>query len=78
MIMKKIILLLLCFSMSQFAHAQRETKDQSQDNLSAMRADIKDLHDEQQKILTRLDELKRLLQPNGQQPPQICSIDVLA
>jgi len=63
----KTILLLLCFGLSQFAYAQAqgEAKDQPQGDLSALRTDVRALQAEQQQIITRLDELKQLLQANG-------------
>src|SRR5712691_4113453 len=63
----KTILLLLCFGLSQFGHAQAqgESKDQPQGDLSALRTDVRALQAEQQQIITRLDELKQLLQVNG-------------
>src|SRR5712692_3845842 len=75
----KTILLLLCFGLSQFSYAQAqgEAKDQPQGDLSALRTDVRALQAEQQQIITRLEELKQLLQANGQPPPpQISSVSV--
>src|SRR5579863_1643631 len=72
---KAMVLMLLCFGLSQFGYAQEqnETKDRPQSDLSVLRTDIRALQAEQQQIITRLDELKQLLQANGQsvrpQPP---------
>jgi protein-disulfide isomerase len=77
---KAMTLLLLCFGLSQFgyAQAQSQAKDQPQSDLSALRTDVRALQAEQQQIITRLDELKQLLQPNGQpvrpQPPSTLDI----
>jgi protein-disulfide isomerase len=77
---KAMMLLLLCFGLSQRGHAQvqSETKDQPQGELSNLRTDIRALQAEQQQIITRLDELKQLLQANGQpvrpQPPSTLDI----
>lgn len=71
----KTIVLLLCFGLTQFGYAQtrNKTKDQPQNDLAALRRDVKALQTEQKQIITRLDELKQLLQANGQsvhpQPP---------
>jgi protein-disulfide isomerase len=64
----KMILLLLCFGLSQFGYAQTQsqTEGQPQSDISALRADVAALQVEQQQIITRLDELKQLLQANGQ------------
>lgn len=76
----KAILLLLCFGLSQFgfAQAQSEAKDQPQGELSALRTDVRALQAEQQQIITRLDELRQILQANGQpvrpQPPSTLDI----
>ena len=70
----------LCFGLSQFGYAQTQSqaKDQPQGDISALRTDIRALQAEQQQIITRLDELKQLLQPNGQplrpQPPSTLDI----
>jgi protein-disulfide isomerase len=76
--MKSTRLLLLCFGLSQFGYAQGQSqvKDQPQSDLSALRTDIRALQAEQQQIITRLDELKQLLQPNSPPPPQISSVSV--
>jgi protein-disulfide isomerase len=77
---KAMMLLLLCFGLSQFgyAQAQSQAKDQPQGDLAALRTDIRALQAEQQQIITRLDELKQLLQPSGQpvrpQPPNTLDI----
>jgi len=76
----KMILLLLCFGLSQFgyAQAQSQAKDQPQVDLAALRTDVRALQAEQQQIISRLDELKQLLQPSGQpvrpQPPSTLDI----
>jgi hypothetical protein len=57
---KMMMLLLLCFGVSQIGRAQNGTKDQSQSDLSAMRTDVRALQAEQQQIITRLDELKHV------------------
>ena len=82
----KTILLLLCFGLSQFGYAQAQsgTKDQSQGDLSALRIDVRALQAEQQQIITRLDELKQLLQANGRpvnsavlpSPPPPSALDI--
>jgi protein-disulfide isomerase len=74
---KMMTALLLCFGLSQVgnAQAQTETKDQSQSDLSALRTDVRALQAEQQQIISRLDELKQLLQPN-RQPPPVSSLSV--
>lgn len=71
----KMIPLLFCFALSHhgYAQGQSQAKDQPQSDLSALRTDVRALQSEQQQIISRLDELKQLLQPNGQpvrpQPP---------
>src|SRR5579863_10011206 len=78
--LKTMMLLLLCFGLRQFGYAQAqiETKDQPQGELAALRTDVRALQAEQQQIISRLDELKQLLQPNGQparpQPPSTLDI----
>jgi protein-disulfide isomerase len=78
--LKTMVLLSFSVGLSQFgyAQAQSETKDQPQGELSALRTDIRALQAEQQQIITRLDELKQLLQANGQpirpQPPSTLDI----
>jgi protein-disulfide isomerase len=74
---KTMMLLSFCFGLSQFgyAQAQGEAKDQSQGDLSALRTDIRALQVEQQQIITRLDELKQLLQPR-QPAPSVTSLSV--
>jgi protein-disulfide isomerase len=71
------MLLLFCFGLSQFGYAQTqgEAKGQPQGDLSALRADVRALQTEQQQIITRLDELKQILQGNGQ-PPPVSSLSV--
>jgi protein-disulfide isomerase len=54
---KTMVLLLLCFGLSQFGYAQGD--------LSLLRTDVRALQAEQQQIISRLDELKQLLQANG-------------
>jgi len=77
---KAMMLLLLSFGLSQFGYtqAQSQAKDQPQGELSALRTDIRALQAEQQQIITRLDELKQILQMNGQpvrpQPPSTLDI----
>ncbi len=75
---KMMILLLFCFGSSRvgYAQAQSEAKDQPQGELSAVRTDIRALQAEQQQIITRLDELKQLLQPNSQPPAPVTSVSV--
>ncbi len=75
---KMMMLLLLYIGLSQigYAQAQSQAKDQPQGELSALRTDIRALQAEQQQIITRLDELKQLLQPNGQPPPSVTSVSV--
>jgi protein-disulfide isomerase len=82
----KTILLLLCFALSQSgnAHAQSNSKDQPQGDLSVLQTDVTAIQAEQQQIITRLDELKQLLQVNsraatpgampGPQPPSTLDI----
>jgi protein-disulfide isomerase len=64
---KTVMFLLLCFCLSPsgYAQAQSEAKDQPQGDVSALRTDVRALQAEQQQIITRLDELKQLLQANG-------------
>ena len=77
---KTMMLVLLFFGLTQLGHAQvqSQAKDQPQGELSALRTDIRALQAEQQQIITRLDELKQLLQANGQsvrpQPPSTLDI----
>jgi protein-disulfide isomerase len=77
---KTMLALLLCFGLSQFgyAQAQSQTKDRPQSDLSALRKDVKALQAEQQQIVARLDELKQLLQANGQpvHPPAPSTLDM--
>src|ERR1700680_1891066 len=74
---KMMMSLLLCFGLSQvgYAKAQTGTKDQPQGDLSLLRTDVRALQAEQQQIISRLDELKQLLQANGQ-PPPLSSVNV--
>ena len=74
----KTILLLLCFGLSQSGYAQEQipAKDPSESNLVALRTDIKALQTEQQLIITRLDELKQLLQGLGNPPATVSSTSV--
>jgi protein-disulfide isomerase len=64
---KAMMLLLLCFGLSQFgyAQAQSQAKDQPQGDLAALRTDIRALQAEQQQIITRLDGLQQSVQPKG-------------
>jgi protein-disulfide isomerase len=75
---KTILLLLLCFGLSQAGYAQSQTaKDQPPNDLSALRTDVKALQAEQQQIISRLDELKQILQSNSQPPPPaVTSVNV--
>jgi protein-disulfide isomerase len=75
---KTMMLVLLFFGLTQLGHAQvqSQAKDQPQGELSALRTDIRALQAEQQQIITRLDELKQLLQPNGQSPAPVSSVSV--
>src|ERR1700687_1947827 len=68
---KTMVLLLLCFGLSQVGYAQSQsgTKDQPQGDLAALRTDVRALQAEQQQIISRLDELKQILQANNQPPP---------
>ncbi len=68
---KTMMLLLLCFGLSEIGQAQSQngTKDRPLVDLSALRTDVRALQAEQQQIISRLDELKRLLQGNVQLPP---------
>jgi protein-disulfide isomerase len=74
------MLVLTCFALSLLGYAQAKstTKDQAQGEPSALRTDIRALQAEQQQIITRLDELKQLLQPNGQpvRPQQPSTLDI--
>jgi protein-disulfide isomerase len=78
--MKPMVLLLLWLGLSQsgYAQARSQAKDQPQSELSALRTDVRALQAEQQQIISRLDELKQLLQANGQpvspQPPSTLDI----
>jgi protein-disulfide isomerase len=75
-----MMLVSLCFGLSQsgYAQAQSQPKDQPQGDLAALRTDVRALQAEQQQIITRLDELKQFLQANGQQvhvqPPSTLDI----
>jgi protein-disulfide isomerase len=75
--MRVKMLLLLCFGLSQvgYEQAQGEAKDQPQGDLAALRTDVRALQAEQQQIIARLDELKQILQGNGQ-PPPVSSLSV--
>ena len=75
---KTIVLLSIFFGLTQlgYAQAQSQPKDQPQNDLSALRTDIRALQAEQQQIITRLDELKQLLQSNGQPPASVTSVNV--
>jgi protein-disulfide isomerase len=74
---KMILLILVGMGLSQFGYAQTQTeaKDHPQGDLSALRTDIRALQSEQQQIISRLDELKQILQGNGQ-PPPVSSLSV--
>jgi len=65
---KMIQLILLGIGLCQFGYAQAQAraKDQPQGDLSALRTDVRALQAEQQEIISRLDELRQLLQTNGQ------------
>jgi protein-disulfide isomerase len=67
---------LLFFGLAKLGYTQSQTKDQSQGELSALRTDIRALQAEQQEIITRLDELKQLLRPNGQSSAPVSSVSV--
>ena len=75
---KTMMLLLLWFGLSQFGYTQAQsgTKDQPQGDIAALRTDVRALQAEQQQIISRLDELKQILQANRQPPPQISSVSV--
>src|ERR1700680_432322 len=77
---KMMMSLLLCFGLSQvgYAKAQTGTKDQPQGDLSLLRTDVRALQAEQQQIISRLDELKQLLQPSGQpaRPQPTSTLDI--
>jgi protein-disulfide isomerase len=72
-----MIWLLLCFSLSRSGYAQSggAAKD-SQGDLASLRVDVKALQVQQQQIITRLDELKQLLQPTRQPPPNVTSLSL--
>src|ERR1700676_755021 len=70
----KTILILFCFGLSQVGYAQSGTKDQSQNDLAALRTDVKALQVEQHQILSRLDELKQILQSYRQPPVSSVSV----
>jgi protein-disulfide isomerase len=73
---KMMMLLLLCFASSRVGYAQVPSgTNQSQGDIAALRTDVRALQAEQQQIISRLDELKQLLQGNGQ-PPPVSSISV--
>jgi len=74
---KTMMLLLFCFGLGQFGYAQAQsgTKDQPQGDLSSLRTDVRALQTEQHQILSRLDELKKILQSRSQ-PPPISSVSV--
>jgi protein-disulfide isomerase len=74
---KTMILLLVCFGVTQvgYAQAQSRTKDQTQGDVAALRADVRALQAEQQQIISRLDELKQILQGNSQ-PPLVSSMSI--
>jgi protein-disulfide isomerase len=75
---KKVMLLCLWFALSQvgYARSHKTPKDQSQNEISSLRTEISAPQAEQQQIITRLDELKQLLQPNRQPAPNVTSISV--
>ena len=74
---KTMMLLLLCFGLTQFGYTQAQsgTEDQPQSEFSALRTDVRTLQAEQQQIISRLDELKQLLQANSH-PPPVSSVSV--
>jgi protein-disulfide isomerase len=74
----KTVALLLFLSVAQVGQGQSQngTKDQAQSDLTTLRTDIRALQAEQQQIITRLDELKQLLQPNRQPPAPVSSVSV--
>jgi protein-disulfide isomerase len=63
----KMVVLLFCFalSLSFYAQAQSNPIDQPQGDMSALRTDVTAIQAEQRQIITRLDELKQLLQTSG-------------
>jgi len=67
----KTMMLLFCFGLSQFVYAQSQNgvKDRPQGDLAALRTDVRALQAEQQQIISRLDELKQILQGSGQPSP---------
>jgi protein-disulfide isomerase len=73
-----VIPLLLCFGLSQFGYAQvqRQAQDSPQDDLAALRVEVEALRSEQKQIVTRLDELKQLLVPNGPPAAPVMSVDI--
>jgi protein-disulfide isomerase len=71
--MKAMILLLLCFSVAQVGQAQAQNGLKDRGDLAALRKDIKSLQAEQQQILSRLDELRQILQSNS---PPVTSVSV--
>jgi protein-disulfide isomerase len=58
-----------------YAQAQSGTKDQPQGDIAALRTDVRALQAEQQQIISRLEELKQILQSNSQ-PPPVSSVSV--
>jgi protein-disulfide isomerase len=72
----KMIPLLLCFGLSQVGYAQAPSgaNDQPQGDLSALRTDVRALQAEQQQIISRLDELKEILQSYSQ--PTVSSVSI--
>jgi protein-disulfide isomerase len=74
--MQAMIVLLLCFGITQVGRAQAQsgTKDPPQSDLAALRTDVRALQAEQQQIISRLDELKQILQSSSQ--PPISSVSV--
>jgi protein-disulfide isomerase len=73
---KIVTLLFLSFALGLAGYAQSGTKDQPQNDVSALRTDIKALQAEQQQILSRLDEVKEILQSMNNQPPPVSSLSV--
>lgn len=73
---KMMMLLFLCFASSRVGYAQAPSgTNQPQGDIAALRTDVRALQAEQQQIISRLDELKQILQGGGQ-PPPVSSLSV--
>jgi protein-disulfide isomerase len=71
----KVLSILLCFGLTQFSYAQtiNDAKGEREGELSVLRREVSALQDEQKDILSRLDELKQLLETNDHKPSSMPS-----